>query len=64
MLPFVAFLRAALLIGAGSWSLWLAWSIARTKTAAPPRQILAAGAMTGAILIGCLVWANLFWRFV
>ncbi len=58
----VGVLRASLLAGAGLWSLWLSWRIARTKTAAPARQVFAATAMAGATIIGCAVWASLFWR--
>jgi polyferredoxin len=64
VLPLIGFLRASLLIGAGLWSLWLAWNIARTKTGSPVRQAVAVLAMAGATVIGCLVWASLFWRFV
>jgi hypothetical protein len=64
VLPFVAPLRAALLIGAGLWALWLGWSIARTKTDARVRQFAATLAFTGAAVLGCLVWAGLFWRIV
>jgi polyferredoxin len=62
VLPFLDLLRASLLIGAALWSLWLSWSIARTRTASFPRAILAVIAMSGATLVGCAVWASLFWR--
>jgi polyferredoxin len=64
VLPFVGILRATLLIGAGSWALYLAWRIAQTKTDSPPRQAFAVVAMAGAIAIGSAVWASLFWRFI
>ncbi|MDI4643038.1 4Fe-4S binding protein [Rhodoblastus acidophilus] len=62
--PFLDALRAMLLIGAGVWSLWLAWSIARTKTTALARQLAATFAFAGATSLGCLVWASLFWKLV
>jgi polyferredoxin len=61
--PFLANIRAALLIGAGLWSLWLGWSIARTKTESLVRSLAATIAFAGAAAIGCLVWASLFWKF-
>jgi polyferredoxin len=64
ILPFVAFLRAGLLIGAGLWALWLGWSIARTKTESLSRQLAATLAFGGAATLGCAVWATLFWRIV
>jgi len=64
VLPFVGFLRAALLIGAGLWAVWLGWSIARTKTGSLPRQLAATMAVAGATALGCFVWASLFWRIV
>ena len=64
VLPFVAFLRAALLIGAGLWALWLGWRIAQTKTGSLPRQARGDLAFAGAAALGCAVWASLFWRIV
>jgi polyferredoxin len=64
VLPFVGFLRAALLVGAGLWSLWLGWRIAGTKTGVRARQLIATFAFSGAAALGCLVWAALFWKFV
>jgi hypothetical protein len=62
VLPFVDALRAALLTGAGSWSLWLGWSIARTRTQAIARRLAATLAFSGAVVLGCLVWGSLFWK--
>ncbi|HUO54545.1 MAG TPA: 4Fe-4S binding protein [Rhodoblastus sp.] len=64
VLPFVSDLRAALLVGAGLWSLWLGWSIARTKTEFLLRQFAATLAFAGATALGCLVWGSLFWKLV
>jgi hypothetical protein len=64
VLPFVAFLRAALLVSAGLWSLWLGWGIAGTKTAIVARKIAATLSFAGAAALGCLVWAGLFWKLV
>ncbi|WP_298426337.1 4Fe-4S binding protein [Rhodoblastus sp.] len=64
VLPFVSFLRAMLLVGAGLWSLWLGWRIAGTKTGVLARQLAATLAFAGAVALGCLVWAALFWKFV
>ncbi|WP_374545458.1 4Fe-4S binding protein [Rhodoblastus sp.] len=64
VLPFVSLLRAALLIGAALWALWLGWSIARTKTAAPARRFVATLAFAGATTLGSLVWASLYWKMI
>jgi polyferredoxin len=63
-LPFVTALRATLLTGAGLWALWLGWSIAGTKTGSVARQLAATLAFAGAAALGCLIWAELFWRIV
>lgn len=60
-LPFIDALRAVLLIGAGVWSLRLAWSIAGLTTPSLGRRALAVAAMGGAIATGLLGWASLFW---
>jgi polyferredoxin len=62
--PFIGPLRAALLIGAGLWALWLGWSIAATKTDVLARRIAATLAFGCAVALGCVVWGSLFWRFV
>jgi hypothetical protein len=62
VLPFVGVLRAALLTGAGSWSLWLGWSIAGVRTQALARRLAATAGFSGAVALGCLVWAGLFWK--
>jgi polyferredoxin len=64
VLPFVAVLRAALLIGAGLWALWLGWGIAGTKTQVLARRLAATLSFGGASALGCLVWASLFWKLV
>jgi hypothetical protein len=56
--------RAALLIGATLWSLWLGWSIAGTKTESRLRQSLATLSFAGAAAAGALIWASMFWRLV
>jgi len=62
--PFIGPLRAALLIGAGLWALWLGWSIAATKTDVRARRVAATLAFGCAVALGCVVWGSLFWRFV
>lgn len=52
--------RGALLAGAGSWSLWLAWRIAR-RYAAGGQQLTATIAVGAAIVIAAFGWVLLFW---
>lgn len=62
VLPFIDALRAALLVGAGSWSLWLGWSIAGTRARTVARRLATTLALSGAVVLGCLVWGSLFWK--
>ncbi|KIZ43089.1 membrane protein, partial [Rhodopseudomonas palustris] len=57
---FVEPLRAAMLIGAGAWSLWLGWQISGLY-AAPARRIAAMVPLLVAVSLSAAVWARLFW---
>ncbi len=61
VVPFVSFLRAALLVGAALWSLWLGARIAETKTLSRTRWLCATAAFAAATTVGGLVCASLFW---
>lgn len=60
-LPFIDEIRAVLLLGAGAWSLRLAWAIGGLSTSSLQRRIVSLGAMGGASAVGLLGWASLFW---
>ncbi|HEY0329612.1 MAG TPA: 4Fe-4S binding protein [Rhodopseudomonas sp.] len=60
---FVGPLRAALLIGAASWSLWLGWQISALYSGAMIRRVAAMLPLGFAVAASGAVWATLFWRF-
>jgi hypothetical protein len=60
-LGFVGILRAAIIAGAGLWSIALAWRVAGLYAAPGPRRIGATAAMALAAGVGCASWALLFW---
>lgn len=62
-LDFVSPLRAALLAGAGLWSLAFGWRIAGLAPVGLPSRIAATVAFSGAVAIGVASWALLFWKF-
>jgi len=62
-LGFVGPLRAAVLIGAGAWSLWLGWQIAARYSAIAVRRVTAMGPLALAVATSCTSWAMLFWPF-
>ena len=62
-LDFVGPLRAALLIGAGAWSLWLGWQIAARYTGVAIRRVAAMLPLALAVAASCASWAALFWPF-
>lgn len=61
--PFLAEMRAILLGGAALWSLWLGAQIAATKTQSLARRGAAVLFYAGAVGLGTLVWASLFFKF-
>lgn len=60
-LDFVNTLRVSLLLGAGSWSVWLAWRISNHSTATLLQRLMAMAPFSLAALAGCGSWALLFW---
>jgi polyferredoxin len=60
-LDFVGVIRAALLIGAGLWSAWLAWRVAGLYAKTLSRRLAGTLVMAAAAGIGCASWALLFW---
>ena len=61
-LDFVGALRAALLSGAGIWSLWLGWQIAGLYAGARTQRIVAMLPFALAVAVSCASWATLFWH--
>ena len=61
-LDFVGPLRAALVVGAGIWSLWLGWQIAGLYTASSLRRVTAMIPLAVAAAASCASWAALFWQ--
>jgi hypothetical protein len=59
---FVGFLRAALLLGSGAWSLWLGWRISGVYRKDIASRAVAMAPMALAVAIGCYSWATLFWK--
>lgn len=62
-IPFVSILRAALIAGAGLWSLALGWQVAGLYAGTALRRNAATLALGVAAGLGCLSWALLFWSF-
>jgi polyferredoxin len=60
-LDFVGPLRVFLLAGAGLWSLWLGWQIAKLYAASSLRRVMAMIPLALAVAASCLGWAALFW---
>ncbi|ABD89165.1 4Fe-4S binding protein [Rhodopseudomonas palustris] len=60
---FVEPLRAALLIGAASWSIWLGWQISALYSGVMIRRVAAMLPLGVAVAVSGAVWATLFWRF-
>jgi polyferredoxin len=60
-LAFVGIIRAAIIIGAGSWSVWLGWRVAGLYAGTFLRRMGASAAIACAAAIGCASWALLFW---
>lgn len=56
-------LRAGLLIGAGAWSLSLAWQLSSLHAASSLRRAAAMIPFSVAVATGCGSWATLFWKF-
>ncbi len=61
ILPGVAILRGLLLAGAGLWCLWLGWQISGRDATPLVRRAMALVPLAGAVGIGILAWASLFW---
>lgn len=61
-LDFVTALRAALLVGASAWSLWLVWLIAAKYARSRSSQAAAMLPLALAVAVSCASWATLFWR--
>jgi len=62
VVDFVGALRAAMLIGAAAWSLWLGWRIAGL-TGGTRRRLAAMPPLLAAVAISSAIWASLFWRW-
>jgi polyferredoxin len=62
-LGFVGPLRAALLVGAGLWSLWLGWQIAALYTDRYMRRVAAMLPLVVAVATSSASWVALFWKF-
>jgi polyferredoxin len=60
-LGFVGFLRAALLCGAGFWSMLLAWKIAGVYTRSALLRCCAVAAFAVSVAASAASWASLFW---
>jgi hypothetical protein len=60
----VAWLRAALIIGAALWSLAFAWAIAGAYSHARARRLAAIAPIAAATAIGSLTTAQLFWPLI
>lgn len=60
VVPYVAELRAGLLVGATIWSAWLAWKVAGL-TATGPRRVAATACVAGAAAFSVSGWVLLFW---
>jgi hypothetical protein len=60
-LGFVGSLRAALLTGAGGWSLWLGWQIVALYAPSKIRHVAAMLPLGIAVALGAGIWATLFW---
>lgn len=61
-LAFVGPLRAALLLGAVAWSLWLGWRIAALYTGSVMRRATAMLPLALALGLSAGTWASLFWH--
>jgi hypothetical protein len=60
-LDFVGPLRAALLIGASAWSLWLGWRVAASYAPGLISLIASMLPLALAVLLSGASWATLFW---
>ncbi len=60
-LNFIGALRAALLIGAAGWSLWLGWQITALYSKNFVRRIAAMVPLTAVVVAGCSGWILLVW---
>jgi polyferredoxin len=60
-LNFVGSLRAALLLGAAIWSLWLGWQISTLYTTSTVRRSMAMGSLILAVIVTSVCWVTLFW---
>ena len=61
-LAFVGPLRAALLVGAGAWSLWLGWRIAGLYGKTSSHRIAALLPLAIAVVVSGASWGTLFWK--
>jgi hypothetical protein len=60
-LDFVGLLRAALLVGAGGWSIWLVWQITARYANSVMRRLTASAFVALGVVAVCASWATLFW---